>query len=96
MRQSPDSRIPENSGSIYEWISDCTGLENNMVVYLLCEGIPVKVRITDVKTAVKSIWDAYGGITFIDRKLEKVYEVGNDSRDEYNFLFDIYYTIKPE
>lgn len=92
----PDSRIPENSGSICEWIIDCTGLENNMVVYLLFEGVPVKIRITDVKTAVKSMWDAYGGITFIDRKLEKVYEVGNDSRDEYNYLFDMFYIKKPE
>ena len=92
----PDSRIPENSDNIYEWITDCLKPENNMIVFLLCENIPVKIRIKDVQTAVKSLWDNHGGITFIDQKLETVYEVGNDSRDECNYLFDVYRIKKPE
>lgn len=91
----PDSRISVNH-DIYRWIADCIGLENNMIVFLLCENIPVKIRIKDVQTAVKSLWDNHGGITFIDQKLETVYEVGNDSRDEYNYLFDVYRIKKPE
>lgn len=91
----PDSRISVNY-DIYRWIADCMGLENNMIVFLLCENIPVKIRIKDVQTAIKSLWDNHGGITFIDQKLETVYEVGNDSRDEYNYLFDVYHIKKPE
>lgn len=48
----PDSRISVNH-DIYRWIADCIGLENNMIVFLLCENIPVKIRIKDVQTAVK-------------------------------------------
>lgn len=92
----PDSRISENSGNIYGWIADRMGLENNMTVFLLCENIPVKIRITDVQTAVKNLWDSYGEITLTDENLDRVYEVGNDSRDEYNYLFDVYYIKKPE
>ncbi|MCM1507648.1 MAG: hypothetical protein NC177_11015 [Ruminococcus flavefaciens] len=90
----PDSRISEDSDNIYEWITDCMKFRNNMIVYLLCEGVPVKIRITDVQTAVKSLWDAHGTITTAVENLEKVYEVGNDSRDECNYLFDVYYITK--
>lgn len=95
-KKIPDSVIPVNSDNIYEWIADCLELENNMNVFLLCENIPVKIRIKDVQTTVKSLWNAYGEITLIDQKLETVYEVGNDSRNEYNYLFDIYHIKKPE
>lgn len=92
----PDSRISESSDNIYEWIADCMNLEDNMIVYLLCESVPVRIRITDVQTAVKSLWNARREITLIDKNLDIVYEVGSDSRDEYNYLFDVYYTKKPE
>lgn len=85
----PDSRISPDD-DIYSRIAEYLKLRNNMTVFLFCEGVPVKIRITDVSAAVRSLWDAYGEITVADENLITVCEVGNDSRDEYNYLFDVY------
>lgn len=85
----PDSRISPDD-DIYSRIAEYMKLRNNMTVFLFCEGVPVKIRITDVFTAVGSLWNAYGDITVADENLITVCEIGNDSRDEYNYLFDVY------
>ncbi len=85
----PDSRISPDD-DIYNRITEYMKLRNNMTVFLFCEGVPVKIRITDVSAAVRSLWDAYGEITIADENLITVCEIGNDSRDEYNYLFDVY------
>ena len=92
----PDLKISYNSENIYGCIIENMHLMNNMTVYILFESIPVKVKIIDISTAVKSLWDTYHGITIIDENMIKVYEIGCDSRDEYNYLFDIFYIKKPE
>ena len=92
----PDLKIAYNSENIYRYIIENMHLMNNMTVYILFENIPVKVKIIDVPTAVKSLWDTHHEITIIDELMTKVYEIGCDSRDEYNYLFDIFYIKKPE
>ena len=92
----PDLKIACNSENIYSFIIENMHLVNNMTVFILYEGIPVKVKITDVSTAVKSLWDINHEIMIIDENLTKVYEIGFDSRDEYNYLFDIFYIKTPE
>lgn len=91
----PDSIITPDE-NIYNKIIKYMHIQNNMITFIMCEGVPVKIRITDVKTAVKSLWNTYHEIMIIDENLTKVYEIGNDSRDEYNYLFDIFYIKKPE
>lgn len=92
----PDLKIAYNSENIYSFIIENMHLVNNMIVFILFESIPVKVKIIDVSTVVKSLWDTHHEITIIDENLTKVYEIGCDSRDEYNYLFDIFYIKKPE
>lgn len=92
----PDLKIARNSENIYSCIIENMHLMNNITVFILCEGIPVKVKIMDVSTAVKSLWDINHEITIIDENMTKVYEIGFDSRDEYNYLFDIFYIKTPE
>ncbi|MCM1358442.1 MAG: hypothetical protein NC205_07585, partial [Prevotella sp.] len=52
----PDLKIPCNPENIYSRIIENMHLVNNMTVYILFESIPVKVKIMDVSTAVKSLW----------------------------------------
>ncbi|MDE6424664.1 MAG: hypothetical protein K2K89_00775 [Ruminococcus sp.] len=92
----PDLKIACNSENIYSCIIENMHLVNNMTVYILFESITVKVKIMDVSTTVKSLWDTHHEITIIDEPMTKVYEIGFDSRDEYNYLFDIFYIKKPE
>ncbi|MDE6672941.1 MAG: hypothetical protein K2K16_12230 [Ruminococcus sp.] len=92
----PDLKIACNSENIYGFIIENMHLVNNMTVYILFESIPVKVKIMVVSTAVKSLWNTYHEITIIDENMTKVYEIGFDSRDEYNYLFDIFYIKTPE
>lgn len=96
---SPD-KIPEDKidcksedSVIYQWFIDRTKLENGMTVYLMCRNVWVKVMISDIRTAVKDLWDVIGsqnGITIVNEDLTILKELGSDSRDEYNYLYDEY------
>lgn len=91
----PDSRMSPDE-DIYSQIVKRMNLKNNINIFLICEDVPVKVRITDVFAFVRNFWDSYSEITIADENLNKVCEVVNDSRDEYNYLFDVYNVKKSE
>lgn len=96
---SPD-KIPDNKidcksedSVIYQWVLERTKLENGMTVYLMCRDVWVKVMISDIHKAVKDLWDVIGrqnGITIVNEDLTILKELGSDSRDEYNYLYDEY------
>ena len=94
--KQPDSKIPidSNDSLICQWIKECMKLKNDDVLFLLCNGIWIKIQIIEVTTATQSLWnniDSYSkGFTVLTEKMDKLLEVGNDSRDEWNYLFDEY------
>ena len=47
--------------------------------------------------ATQSLWnniDGTKGFTVLNEDMDKLFEVGNDSRDELNYLFDEYSIVK--
>ncbi len=91
----PDNALPCGSSDtdIAEWISICINAETGAEYYLLYENIAFKIRISEPSAAVMSLWSAYGnckGFTLVSIDKTKVYDLGCDSRDENNYLFDKY------
>ena len=93
----PDSSIDEHTddASLYEWVAECIGLEKGAVFFLRCEGFWVKIRIADRETAARSLWNDIEprckGFTVLNEKMDRFMDIGNDSRDEQNYLFDEYH-----
>ena len=98
--KQPDSKISVKSDDIliYQWIIENMKLKNNDILFLLCEGIWIKIQIIEVMSATQSLWNNIDtlckGFTVLNEEMDKLLEVGNDSRDEWNFLFDEYAIIK--
>lgn len=89
----PDSKISYDTNEfiIYRWIIDCMKLKNKELVYFLCNNIWTKIQIIDVESAVKELWNYNNeskGFIIFNEKLHKLLEVGSDSRDENNYLYD--------
>ncbi|MBQ8435817.1 MAG: hypothetical protein IJZ64_04935 [Ruminococcus sp.] len=89
----PDSKISYDTDEfiIYRWIIDCMKLKNKELVYFLCNNIWTKIQIIDVESAVKELWNYNNeskGFIIFNEKLHKLLEVGSDSRDENNYLYD--------
>lgn len=63
-------------------------------MFPLCEGVRARIRITDAKTAAQSLWNdidpSCKGFTVLNGKMDRLTDIGNDSRDERNYLFDEY------
>lgn len=57
-----------------------------MMYCFLCNGIWIKIQIIEVTTATQSLWNNIGsyskGFTVLTENMDKLLEVGNDSRDE--------------
>lgn len=94
--KQPDSKISVKSDDIliYQWIIENMKLKNNDILFLLCEGIWIKIQIIEVMSATQCLWNNIDtlckGFTVLNEEMDKLLEVGNDSRDEWNFLFDEY------
>ena len=98
--KQPDSKISVKSDDIliYQWIIENMKLKNNDILFLLCEGIWIKIQIIEVMSATQCLWNNIDtlckGFTVLNEEMDKLLEVGNDSRDEWNFLFDEYSITK--
>lgn len=98
--KQPDSRISvdSNDSLIYQWIRENMKLKNNDVLFLLCNGIWIKIQIIEVTSAIQSLWNNIDscckGFIVLTENMDKLLEVGNDSRDEWNYLFDEYSIAK--
>ena len=97
--KKPDSQISINSNDslIYQWINENMKLKNNDILFLLCNGIWIKIQIIDVMNAIQSLWnniDGCKGFTVLTEDMDKLLDVGEDSRDELDYLFDEYSIAK--
>ena len=98
--KQPDSKISVKSDDIliYQWIIENMKLKNYDILFLLCEGIWIKIQIIEVMSATQCLWNNIDtlckGFTVLNEEMDKLLEVGNDSRDEWNFLFDEYSITK--
>ena len=66
-------------------------------MYFYWDGIWIKIQIIDVMNATQSLWnniDGTKGFTVLNGDMDKLFEVGDDSRDELNYLFDEYSIVK--
>lgn len=94
----PYSKLPYGSPEtqIYSWIIKVMGLKEGAEYFFRC-GLWVHIRIQNLQLAVQSLW--YGkNFLLAEKNLSRILEVGFDSRDEDNYLIDIWecsqYTAK--
>lgn len=93
--KQPDSKISVdyNDSLVYQWIIKNMRLKNDDILFLLYHGIWIKIQIIDVMLAAQSLWnntDGTKGFTILNEDMDKLLDVGYDSRDELNYLFDEY------
>lgn len=102
----PYSRLSiySDNSELYSWIISTLNLQEENEYYFLCSSIWSKIKITNIETAVKELWEheflgehlnhrpSYTvGFILIDvNKKNIIMEAGYDSRDEYNRLIDIW------
>lgn len=93
---SPCSRLPHRSSErrIVSWILENMCLDGSQTYFFLCYGIWVKIRFSDLWAGVKSLWEHYGpcvkGFLLSDAEVSRFMEVSADSRDEENYVMDIW------
>ena len=99
--KKPDDRIPYNTSEekIIQWISKLLLLKKNDILFWFCNGLWVKIEILNECQVIKDLWNHrknyfktnYSlGFMIITDTMDKMFEFGFDSRDEYNILFDEY------
>ncbi|WP_032120929.1 hypothetical protein [Clostridium amazonitimonense] len=103
----PHSKLSFESSDleIFSWISSEMRLENGQEYFFLCNGIWTRIRIIDLQWAIKSLWEhnrykqgkhkiGSFGFLLMEVNLNYIMEAGCDSRDEYNYLIDIWACAK--
>lgn len=98
--KQPDSALSFKSSleEIVEWIKSQTGIKSQKKYYFRCSKVWVEIKINEINLGVKSLWnhkkylnESYGcGFILVDEQMEKMIEVGCDSRDKENYLYDRY------
>lgn len=95
----PYSKLPYGSPEtqIYSWIIAVMGLKERAEYFFNCGGLWVQIRIQNIQLAVQSLWYE-NNFLLAETNLSRILEVGFDSRDEDNYLIDIWecsqYTAK--
>ena len=86
----PESKINCRSDKkdICQWIINCMDFHNGDIVNLIFNNICAKVKLIDMEKAVFELWEKNENITVLSENDLK--EICEDSRDEYNYLFDKY------
>lgn len=103
----PHSRLSFESSDleIFSWIASEMRLENGQEYFFLCNGIWARIRIIDLQWAIKSLWEQNRykqgkhkigsfGFLLMEVNLNYIMEAGCDSRDEHNYLIDIWACAK--
>lgn len=95
----PSGRLSYRSSEerICSWIIDTMGLKETEY-FLLC-GLWCRIKILDLKRAVSSLWKAKEnvvGFLLAETDLSRIVECGCDSRDEDNYLIDIWEKENPQ
>ena len=92
----PDSKISDrsNDAEVTVWINKFIDLRKDQLWYIWLNGYLVKIQILDTEKAITGLWNNIDpdckGFVLIDEDKKMMYEFGNDSRDEENYLFDKY------
>ena len=89
----PDSKIDfcKDIDEIVNWIVDNTPFVTGDNTYLLIRDYSVYVKIMDLKMLYRTLWEKEGAVIILSEDKHHLYDFGNDSRDEYNYVFDKYY-----
>lgn len=91
-----DARIPfcTDDEEIINIVCSLMEIKEEQILHLLVNGLLVKFQINDIRTAIHDIWDKTSpdskGFVLINENKDTMYDLGSDSRDEDNYLFDIY------
>lgn len=90
----PCSKLPCSSSAeaVYSWTIDTMGLRENKEYFFFC-GVWSRIKLLDLRLAVPSLWrhgENTRGFLLADAELSRFLEAGADSRDEYNYLIDIW------
>lgn len=87
----PYCKLPFSSSKseIYAWILQKMDIQDGQEVFLYYRQW-MKIRIEDAALAVASLWEASGGFLLASVDCRQILEVGTDSRDEENYLLDIW------
>lgn len=89
----PCSKLPYKSteSQIHSWIIANMGLKEKNEYFFYCR-VWVKIKILDLQLAVQSLWKQSTNIGFLLAEIDLSYmlEVSFDSRDEDNYLIDIW------
>ena len=99
--KKPDDRISSKSteDEIIQWISGLLLLKKNDILFLYCNGLWVKIEVTNEQLIIKELWNHERnyfktnycvGFRIVLCTMDRMFEFGFDSRDEYNILFDEY------
>lgn len=95
----PYSKLPYGSPEtqIYSWIIAVIGLKEEAEYFFLCGSLWVRIKIQNLQLAAQSLW--YGkNFLLAETNFSRIMEVDFDSRDEDNYLIDIWecsqYTAK--
>lgn len=84
---------------IIQWISKLLLLQKNDILFWYCNGLWVKIKIMDEQLVIKELWNHKRyyfktnyclGFMIVMETMDRMFELGFDSRDEYNILFDEY------
>ena len=92
----PDSKISDrsNDAEVTVWINKFIDLRKDQLWYIWLNGYLVKIQILDTEKAITGLWNNIDpdckGFVLIDEDKKMMYEFGNDSRNEENYLFDKY------
>ena len=86
----PYSRLPYDSSKfeIYSWIISVMGLKEGAEYFFRCD-LWVQIRIQNLQLAVQSLWYE-NNFLLVETDFSRVLEASFDSRDEDNYLIDIW------
>lgn len=92
--KEPRSRLPFNCSKedIVSWIIDIMGLKEQKEYFIFC-GVWGRIKISDLHRAVSSMWECEKnchGFLLAEGDLSRIMECGSDSRDEENYLIDLW------
>lgn len=89
----PYSKIAYKSSEeqVISWIAASMELKEDICYFFDCHGTWVKIKFLNLHDGIKSLWE-HGGLGFIlvNNNLTQIMEASFDSRDEDNYLIDIW------
>ena len=99
--KKPDERISSKSteDEIIQWISGLLLLKKNDILFWYCNRLWVEIEVTNEQLIIKELWNHEknyfktnycAGFLIVPSTMDRMFEFGFDSRDEYNILFDEY------